>query len=227
MICQHFRTLEMRVGSTFLVFGATGRTGQHLVRLLLAKGHTVRAVARHPAKLAIQDPRLEILHGSITEELALHDLLQGVDVVSLLLGDAAGQRERNINTEFIQRLVPAMRIQGVKRLLYQAGAFTRPYKQKLPLSLWLLRNTLVRFGGLTGQHEDNEAVIEYLVEHAEDIAWTVNRAAIGGDGPSKGKLQRSGTRLSIGTFRDCADYNYRLLHDESAVHTFDLSCYAK
>ena len=91
----------------------------------------------------------------------------------------------------------------------------------------MLRNTVVRFGGLIGQHEDNEAVIEYLVEHAKDIAWTVHRAAIGGDGPSKGTLQRSGTRLSIGTFQDCADYNYRLVHDESAVHTFDLSCYVK
>jgi NAD(P)-dependent dehydrogenase (short-subunit alcohol dehydrogenase family) len=215
------------MGSTFLVFGATGQTGQHFVRLLLAEGHAVRAVARHPGKLSIAHPQLEISRGSITEELALHDLLQSVDAVTLMLGDATQQRQSKINTGFVRRLVPAMREQKVTRLLYQAGAFTRPYKQKLPISLWLLRNTIVRWGGLIGQHEDNEAVIEYLVEEAGDIAWAVHRAAIGSDGPTKGTLQRSRTRLSIGTFRDCAEYSYRLLHDESAVHSCDLSCYSR
>ena len=32
---------------------------------------------------------------------------------------------------------------------------------------WLLKQTLVRFAGLLGQHRDNEAVIKYLVEDAE------------------------------------------------------------
>jgi NAD(P)-dependent dehydrogenase (short-subunit alcohol dehydrogenase family) len=202
------------MSSSILVFGATGRTGQHFVRLLLAKGHNVKGVARDPGKLSIESSRLQIVQGSIAEELALDELLQGVDAVVMLLGDAA-------------RLIPAMRRKRVSRLLYQAGGFTRPYKQRLPFSLWLLRNTIARFGGLIGQHEDNEAVIEYLVEEASDITWVVHRAAIGSDGPSKGTLQRSTTRLSVATFRDCADYSYRLLSDDTAVHTCDLSCYAK
>lgn len=213
------------MSSTFLLFGATGRTGQHLVRILLAQGHTVRAVARNPGKLTLESPGLQVVRGSITEELALQELLKGVDAVVLMLGDAMQQRKRRINTAFVHKLIPEMRRQGVKRLLYQAGGFTRPYKQRLPFAFWLLRNTVVRFAGLVGQHEDNEAVIEYLVEQANDIAWIVHRAAIGSDGPSKGTLQRSKTRLSLGTFLDCADYSYRLLQAEDAVHTCDLSRY--
>jgi NAD(P)-dependent dehydrogenase (short-subunit alcohol dehydrogenase family) len=215
------------MSSSILVFGATGRTGQHFVRLLLAKGHNVKGVVRDPGKLSIESSRLQIVQGSIAEELALDELLQGVDAVVMLLGDAARQREGKVNAEFTKRLIPAMRRKRVSRLLYQAGGFTRPYKQRLPFSLWLLRNTIARFGGLIGQHEDNEAVIEYLVEEASDITWVVHRAAIGSDGPSKGTLQRSTTRLSVATFRDCADYSYRLLSDDTAVHTCDLSCYAK
>ena len=213
--------------SVFLIFGATGRTGQHFVSLALAEGHTVRAVVREPRKLSIQSAKLEVHQGSITEELALDVLLRGVDCVVSMLGDAAQQRESKINTHFVKKLVPAMRRQGVKRFLYQAGGFTRPYKQRLPIVSWLLRNTLARRSGLIGQHEDNEGVIEYLVEEASDIEWMVHRASIFSDGPSKGTLKRSRTRLSVATFRDTAAYNYHLLTDDAAVHTYDLSYYER
>ncbi|MFI6783976.1 NAD(P)H-binding protein [Micromonospora sp. NPDC050276] len=42
------------------VFGATGGTGQHLMRQALAVGHHVTAVVRDPARLHHADhPRLE------------------------------------------------------------------------------------------------------------------------------------------------------------------------
>ena len=213
--------------SVFLVFGATGRTGQHFVPFALAKGHTVRAVVREPRKLSVQCAKLEVHQSSITEELALDALLRGVNCVVSMLGDAAQQRESKINTHFVKKLIPAMRRQGVKRFLYQAGGFTRPYKQRLPMVSWLLRNTLARTSGLIGQHEDNEGVIQYLVEEAQDIEWMVHRASIFSDGPTKGNLKRSRTRLSVATFRDTAAYNYHLLMDDTAVHTYDLSYYAR
>ena len=92
---------------------------------------------------------------------------------------------------------------------------------------WLLKQTLVRFAGLLGQHRDNEAVIKYLVEDANDIEWMVHRAGIAGDDSSKGTLIRSKTKFSIATFVDCARYNYHLLGDPSAIHSCDLSYYGK
>ena len=210
----------------FLVLGATGRTGRHFVSIALQKGHRVKALVRDPGKLSVQDAKLEVRRGSITDELDLDVLLQGVDSVVCMLGNAALQRKSKINTRFVQKLVPAMRRQGVKRFFYQAGSLTRPYKERLPISSWFLRNTLARFGGLLGQHEDNEAVIKYLVEEAKDIKWVVHRASLYSDGSSKGTLERSKTRLSIATFVDCAAYNYRLLSDETAIHTYDQSYYA-
>jgi hypothetical protein len=120
-----------------------------------------------------------------------------------------------------------MRRQGVKRFLYQAGGLTRRYTERLPLIPWLLRNTAARFGGLISQHEDNEAVIEYLVEEAGDVEWIVHRAGITSNGPAKGILKRSKTQIGLATFKDCAAYNYRTLMDPSAIRTYDLSCYPK
>ena len=92
---------------------------------------------------------------------------------------------------------------------------------------WLLKNTLVRFSGLLGQHRDNEAVIKYLAKQADDMEWMVHRASIISDDGSKGTLVRSKTKFSLATFADCATYNYHLLTDDSAIYTCELSYYQK
>jgi uncharacterized protein len=94
---------------TFLVFGATGRTGQHFTSLALEQGHRVRVLARSPAKLTLTHPDLDVRQGSITEALDLNELLEGADAVIAMLGDAAAQRRHKVNTVFVRELVPVMR----------------------------------------------------------------------------------------------------------------------
>jgi hypothetical protein len=212
---------------TYLVLGGTGRTGRHFISVVLKDGHKVKALVRNPEKIEIQDSNLELVKGSIIDFEQIDALLSGVDFVVSMLGDAQMQQLVDINTEFVKKLIPAMRRQSVKRFLYQAGGFTRPYKEELPFTSWLLKQTLVRFSGLLGQHRDNEGVIKYLVEEAQDIEWMVHRASLYGDGTSKGILKRSKAKFNIAHFIDCATYNYHLLSDNSAIHTSDLSYYHK
>lgn len=210
---------------TFLVFGATGQTGQHFVSLTLKEGHKVKALVRNPAKLTLNNPNLTVYQGSISNIENLHELLKGVDFVVSMLGDVKLQKYDKINTIFVQKLIPAMRSIGVKRFLYQAGGLSKPPNKRLSPMLWMIRNTLAR--GYDGQHKDNEAVMQYLVEEANDMEWMVHRAGIGSDRPSKGYLERSKSKISVATFQDCAAYNYRTIMDASAIHTCDLSCYRK
>lgn len=209
--------------STFLVLGATGGTGRHFTAKALADGHRVRALIRTPGKLPRQGEMLDIRHGSIADPIDIDALVHGVNYVVVMLGDKAAQRNSKINTAFMQRLVPAMRRQGVRRILYQAGGLSRPHGGHLAPSLWIIRNTLAR--AFIGQHRDNEAVMNYLATEANDLEWIVHRAGIFSDGPSKGILQRSATQFSVATFRDCADYNYHTIADPTAVRTADFSTY--
>ena len=212
--------------STYLVLGATGGTGKHFLPIALGEGHYVKALVRNPAKLALQNARLEVQKGSITDAaLDFAKLVEGVDFVISMLGDREAQQTANVNTAFVKKLIPAMRGHGVKRFLYQAGGLSTPYRGHLSPLLWTIRHTIAR--GFEGQHRDNEAVMAYLAEEAQDLEWMVHRAGIGGDGPSKGVLQRSPTKFSIGTHRDCAAYNYRTMLDASAIHTSDFSHYTK
>ncbi len=49
------------------LFGATGKTGRHLLEQALAQGRTVTVLARSPAKLAQRHDRLIVIQGDIRE----------------------------------------------------------------------------------------------------------------------------------------------------------------
>jgi uncharacterized protein YbjT (DUF2867 family) len=80
----------MTTQRSLLVFGGTGQTGQHFTRLALADGHRVRVLARTPSKLALDDDRLEVVQGSVTDDLDLDALLDGTDAVVMMLARARG-----------------------------------------------------------------------------------------------------------------------------------------
>lgn len=210
---------------TFLVLGATGGTGKHFLAQVLGDGHKVRALVRSPQKLPAHTDGLDIRHGSITDPIDTDALVDGVDAVIAMIGDIKLQARDKIALPFVRKLVPSMRRAGVKRFLYQAGGLSRPHGGHLTPLLWTIRQVLPQ--GYKGQHADNEAVMAFLATEAPDIEWIVHRAGIGSDGASKGTLQRSPMKFSVGTHIDCARYNYRTILDEAAVHTADFSHYVR
>ena len=213
------------MNQTFLVFGATGQTGSRFVQYALEQGDRVRVLVRDPAKLSYAHPELEVHQGSVTDLANLDDLVGGADFVLSMLGDAAMQQQRKINTEFVRELIPAMRRQRVTRFLYQAGGLSRAPGRRLSLALWVIKNTIAR--DFFGQHEDNEAVMSYLAESADDIEWVVHRASINRTSSSSRVLKRSHRSLSIASFQETAEYNYRTVMDSAAVHSFDFSAYRR
>ena len=67
---------------TFLVIGATGKTGQHTVQHLLEKGHAVRAMVHK------EDERAEALRGTGVE-VVIGELLEHDDVIRAAAGASA------------------------------------------------------------------------------------------------------------------------------------------
>src|SRR5580693_4616786 len=67
---------------TFLVIGATGKTGQHTVQHLLAKGHAVRAMVHK------EDERSKALRGTGVE-VVIGELLEHDDVIRAAAGTSA------------------------------------------------------------------------------------------------------------------------------------------
>lgn len=63
------------------IFGASGRTGRHLVGHALERGHPVQGFARTPAKLDPEHDRPEIVHGDVQDPGAAERGVAGVDAV--------------------------------------------------------------------------------------------------------------------------------------------------
>ena len=106
-----------------LVTGATGRTGQEVVRQALAQGHEVNALVRSVAKAAALIPHARLEEGDGRDSAAVNRALRDCDAVVSALGtrDVTFVREVTVNSESTRTLVAAMRRQHVSRLVCVTG----------------------------------------------------------------------------------------------------------
>jgi uncharacterized protein YbjT (DUF2867 family) len=106
-----------------LVTGATGKQGGHLVRELLARGHSVRALTRKPespAAAELADRGVTIVSGNFDDEGSLERAARGVDTVFAMStpyeGGAKTETQEGINI-----LRAASRVR-VKHFVYSSVA---------------------------------------------------------------------------------------------------------
>ncbi|MFF2852421.1 NAD(P)H-binding protein [Streptomyces sp. NPDC058001] len=67
----------------YLVAGATGTVGRQIVRELLERGHTVRALTRDPDRAAFPDA-VEVVRGDLTDPATVEPALDGVTGLHLI-----------------------------------------------------------------------------------------------------------------------------------------------
>jgi len=99
-----------------IVFGATGRTGRHVLHLALDKGYRVTAIARNPAALQITHPLLTIIKGDVLQQESFAPYMQNKDAVISCTGTYSG-RPTKIYSQGIQNILAAMQAAGVKRIM--------------------------------------------------------------------------------------------------------------
>ncbi len=108
---------------TWLVFGASGYIGGHLVPKLLAEGKPVRAAARDPRVLEGRGwTGAELVRGDALDPDSLPDVLAGVAVAYYLVHSmAAGPGFSELDLEAATNFGRAARAAGVGRIVYLGG----------------------------------------------------------------------------------------------------------
>ena len=100
------------------IFGASGKTGQLLVRKALSQGHMVMAYVRRKDSIELEDPNLKIIVGKLDESDKLKEAIQGADACISTLGGSS-LRKRSIEvTEGISRIISLMEELEVSRFVY-------------------------------------------------------------------------------------------------------------
>jgi len=108
---------------TVLVAGATGRQGGAVARLLLDKGHGVRALTRKPRSPAAESLRAvgaHVLEGNLEDSASVQRAADGADAFFLV----ATPFEKGIEAEIRQgrQAAAAAKKEGVKHLVYSSVA---------------------------------------------------------------------------------------------------------
>jgi len=104
------------------IFGATGRTGRHLVDYALEAGHGVRAFVRDPAKLALEHPQLELFQGDVLDAIGVERAVTGSEAVLSALGADDFKHPGLILEQAMYNITRAMHLHEVPRVLAIAGA---------------------------------------------------------------------------------------------------------
>jgi len=104
-----------------VIFGASGKTGHHLIRVALSRRHKVSAFVRDPSRLLIDYSRLRIFKGDVMDAAAVEDAVRGQDAVVCALGVRV-KSASNILSEGTWNIVRAMKSHGVRRLVCLSSA---------------------------------------------------------------------------------------------------------
>lgn len=119
------------------VTGSTGLLGNNLVRLLLANGYTVRALARSPEKASMQfndlspshRDALTVVRGDLQDVAGFADALEGVELLfhtaayfrDAYKGGSHGTALHDVNVSGSQALLAAAYTHGVRRAVYTSS----------------------------------------------------------------------------------------------------------
>lgn len=167
------------------IFGATGRTGRHLVRQALDAGYDVVAFARTPSKLeTIQHERLTVVQGDVVDVEAVKRAVSGTDVVLSALGPTKGA-SFGVMRLGLDNILTAMGVQNVRRLVVVVGAgvgdpqdhprlFDRVVSGLLKL---IAKDFYVEMKGVAS------------TVRASDLDWTLVRVPMLTDNPATGNIR--------------------------------------
>ena len=170
-----------------IIFGATGRTGIHVIEQALATGHDVVAFIRNPAKLNLSHERLRVVQGELTDAAAVEDVVRGADAVLATLTPnlARGAKDMPV-AEGTRNIVAAMRAHGVRRLVFSWGPSILIPRSPLARALSRAIYAVLRFG--TESTEVGETI------RGSDLDWTTVVVTMPHDKPGSGRVKvRSAT----------------------------------
>jgi putative NADH-flavin reductase len=83
-----------------IIFGATGATGQLLIKQALVAGNQVVAFARNPSKIEAGSEHLTIVQGELTVTAAIERAVSGAEAVISVSGSRPGE---NLHSKLLSK----------------------------------------------------------------------------------------------------------------------------
>jgi putative NADH-flavin reductase len=202
-----------------LVIGASRGIGLETVKAALRAGHSVRALARSGANIAIQNTGLEKVSGDALDRDAVRKALEDVDVIIQTLGvDFSLQaifERTNLFSQSTRILVDAMQAAGVQRLIAVTGLGAGDSRGHGGFLY-----DAVAFPLLLKRVYDDKDVQEWIIR-SSGLEWTIVRPGLLTDRPATGQYRvltkPKDWRFGVINRADVADFLVRQIDDRALI----------
>jgi putative NADH-flavin reductase len=191
------------------VFGATGGVGKQLVEQALQRGHTVTAVVRDTARLAVSDPTLRIITvAGLDDPDILAPAIRGSDAVLSAVGPR-GRKDGPVASTSTRAVLSAMDACGVHRFIAVSAMPVGPVpKGEAAVTHWVIRPVLK---ALLHDAYADLAEMEAQLQRS-GVAWTVVRPPKLVDDPMTGRYRTAlGANVPRGSAISRADVAHAML----------------
>ncbi|HJE97997.1 MAG TPA: NAD(P)H-binding protein [Ligilactobacillus acidipiscis] len=155
------------------IFGATGKTGQFMLKQALERGYEVVAFVRSPQKITLHDPHLTVVQGELSEREKITSAIAGTDCVLSALGPTGNVAGDKQLSDGIANILIAMKECNVKRFIVLSTTSAQDPSDKDNLN-FKSRRAMIRLSRPT----TFEQIVKYsqLVRDS-DTDWTLVRIA--------------------------------------------------
>ncbi|MGC8803016.1 MAG: NAD(P)-dependent oxidoreductase [Bacteroidales bacterium] len=174
------------------LFGATGRTGQILLKQLLQKNIAVHALVRNPARLTITHPLLMISQGDVRQFDSVFNTIRSTDAVISVIGYVRGS-EAGFQSTALENMIRSMEHLGIRRIIVLTGSGV-PSPNDVPswendLLTWLIK--------MIAPARYNDGVNQLKLLENTDLDWTIVRAPLLTNGALTGHYRVGYHRIGL------------------------------
>ncbi len=153
------------------VMGASGRTGAHVVKQGLERGHKVRAIARNVEAISNGEPNLTPISADVLDAERLREALGGCQAVISTLGVGTSRAPTELYSRGLANTLQALRPNSAARLALVSAAPVGPRGEQAVVERWILMPVLDRIFGAT--YHDMRRMETILYDSSAD--WVVLR----------------------------------------------------
>ena len=139
------------------VFGASGRTGTHIIDELIGRDVNIRAFSRRTKENADTDS-LNWVVADVTNKESLAEALKNVDVIISAIGPVDGDNSENVDYLGTINIVSAAKENGVQQIIYMSSIGAGGAENISTVMLNLLANKTMKWKALAEEQIRNSGI---------------------------------------------------------------------
>jgi len=207
---------------TIALFGATGKTGNILLKKLLEDNFMVKALVRSPEKLRIASQNLTVIQGDVLITEDVFEVVSDTNAVISVIGHVK-QCPPDLQTRAVKNILSVMNRTGIKRLINLTGSGV-----KIPGDYPGLPDRIIAFAmknllgkAIRNRFIDGENHVRLISE--SDTDWTVVRSPVILSRSAKGRVETGcvgcigGYSITVG---DLTDFIIKVLSENTYIRDY-------